>query len=46
MRTWGRVNISSQRGKLFEGACEYVGVGEQAGTAGGAFQEGYQKVPC
>lgn len=45
MRTWGRVNISSQRGKLFEGACEYVGVGEQAGTAGVAFQEGYQKVP-
>lgn len=40
MKMLERVNISSWRGKLFEGDCEYVGVGELAGTAGVAFQEG------
>lgn len=45
MKTWVRVNISSWRGKLFEGARKYVGVGEPAGTAGVAFQEGCEKVP-
>lgn len=45
MKTWGRVNITSRRGKLFEGGHKYVGVGELAGTAGVAFQEGYKKVP-
>lgn len=46
MKTWRRVNISSRRGELFEGARKYVGVGELAGTAGAAaFQEGYKKVP-
>lgn len=45
MKTWRRVNISSRRGELFEGARKYVGVGERAGTAGVAFQEGCKKVP-
>lgn len=42
MKTWRRVSISFQRGKLFEGAHKYVGVGELAGMAGVAFQEGYK----
>lgn len=42
---WGRVNISSCGGKLFEGASEYVDGGVRGGVGHVAFQQGYSRAP-
>lgn len=42
---WGRVNISSCGGKLFEGANEYMDGGERGGVGRVAFQQGYSRAP-
>lgn len=42
---WGRVNISSCGGKLFEGASECVDGGKRGGVGRVAFQQGYSRAP-